>query len=201
MKAMSSSVPRNLYKLPKWDLSLVLDSLLKAPYEPIAKASLRDLTLKTVFLLALASAKRVSELQGLSPMVSHTEDWTKMSFSFGVDFVALSSYTGEEDDLLLCPVRATRRYLALTRPTRPERSRLFLPLTGDSPSVSKNTISRWITLVIRLAYQHQSSASLTLHKVSAHEVRALSTSWAFHHNASLDDVMAAASWKSHGTFS
>src|SRR5207253_7197085 len=51
---------------PKWDLALVLRSLLEAPYEPLATATLSVLTQKTVFLVALASGRRRSELQALS---------------------------------------------------------------------------------------------------------------------------------------
>ena len=51
---------------PKWDLSLVLSLLCKAPYEPLHKASMLYLTMKIAFLLAMASAKRVSEIHALS---------------------------------------------------------------------------------------------------------------------------------------
>ena len=51
---------------PKWDLSCVLWSLTKAPYEPLDQASLQVLTWKTVFLLVFASAKRRSEIHALS---------------------------------------------------------------------------------------------------------------------------------------
>jgi hypothetical protein len=37
-------------------------------------------------------------------------------------------------------------------------------------------------------------------KVTGHQVRAMSTSWAFAKRASLADIMNAASWKSHTTF-
>src|SRR5207253_7364748 len=40
---------------PKWDLAMVLRSLLEAPYEPMASATLGILTQKTMFLVALAS--------------------------------------------------------------------------------------------------------------------------------------------------
>ena len=39
-----------------------------------------------------------------------------------------------------------------------------------------------------------------LHKVKAHEVRAMAASWAFFNNVSVEDIMAACSWKSHNTF-
>ena len=44
--------------IPSWDLSLVLISLTKAPFEPLNAARLKILTFKTVFLMALASGKR-----------------------------------------------------------------------------------------------------------------------------------------------
>ena len=51
--------------LPQWDLGIVLEALSEPPYEPLREASLRHLTLKTVFLLSMASAGRCSELQAL----------------------------------------------------------------------------------------------------------------------------------------
>ena len=57
--------PRVTPILPQWDLGIVLEALSKSPYEPLREASLKHLTLKTVFLLAMASAERRSELQVL----------------------------------------------------------------------------------------------------------------------------------------
>ena len=48
--------------IPSWDLSLVLMSLTKAPFEPLKDASLKILTFKTVFLMTLASGKRRGEV-------------------------------------------------------------------------------------------------------------------------------------------
>ena len=53
-----SPVPDHL----AWNLSLVLHQLTKAPFEPIKEASLKHLTFKTVFLLALGSGKHRSEI-------------------------------------------------------------------------------------------------------------------------------------------
>ena len=57
--------PRITPVLPQWDLGIVLEALSKPPYEPLWKASLKHLTLKTVLLLAMALAGRSSELQAL----------------------------------------------------------------------------------------------------------------------------------------
>ena len=43
---------------PQWSLRIVLNILMKPPLEPIAKCSLENLTLKTVFLVVLASGHR-----------------------------------------------------------------------------------------------------------------------------------------------
>ena len=54
--------PKHRKGIPSWNLSLVLHYLTKAPLEPIKEASLKHLTFKTAFLLALGSGKRRSEI-------------------------------------------------------------------------------------------------------------------------------------------
>ena len=54
--------PKGWRRIPSWNLSLVLHQLTKAPFEPIKEASLKHLTFKTVFLLALGSGKCRSEI-------------------------------------------------------------------------------------------------------------------------------------------
>ena len=51
---------------PKWSLKIVLNYLIGHPFEPILQSSRENLTLKTVFLVALASGCRRSELCALS---------------------------------------------------------------------------------------------------------------------------------------
>lgn len=41
---------------PKWDLSLVLQGFMKAQFEPLDEASLKNLFLKTFFWVAITSA-------------------------------------------------------------------------------------------------------------------------------------------------
>ena len=105
---------------PSWDLPTVLNYLRSSPFEPLFSASFRDLTRKTLFLLSLATAKRVGELQALSRRVSFSSSSAGLSYvpefvaktesairplprSFEVkslgDFAA-----GLPEDLLLCPV-------------------------------------------------------------------------------------------------
>ena len=68
-------------------------------------------------------------------------------------------------------------------------------------AVSPATISRWIVETIRFAYSDPSEESLQFARVTAHEVRALSTSWAFFRGTSLSDLLSAVHWRSQSTFS
>ena len=70
------------------NLSLVLQCLSRLPFEPLKFASDKHPTWKKSFLLAPASAKRVSELHGISFHVCHSRSWSSYTFSFLPDFVA-----------------------------------------------------------------------------------------------------------------
>ena len=59
---------------PCWDLDIVLRHLMSEAYEPLSSLSLRSLTMKMLFLVVLATAKRVGELQTLSKVVSSQGD-------------------------------------------------------------------------------------------------------------------------------
>ena len=51
---------------PTWDLEVVLRYLRSSTFEPLSSLSLHSLTKKVLFLVLLATAKRVGELQALS---------------------------------------------------------------------------------------------------------------------------------------
>ena len=178
--------------------------------------------MKTAFLLALASAKRVSELHGLSYVVSWSPDKTSATLSLAPDFIAKTQTPGDpktsyqafkipalstilnpdDSDILLCPLRSLQMYLTKTAASRPRCPRLFVSaahILRHKP-VSKNTVSSWIRKVIQLAYSDLPDTERALWKVSVHEVRALATSLLFRHNTSLSEVMQAASWRCRSTF-
>ena len=71
-----------------WDLSLVLRFLNTSTYEPLSVTPLRALTQKVLFLLALATAKRVGELQALSSVVTFVHG--DACLSYVLQFVAKS---------------------------------------------------------------------------------------------------------------
>ena len=55
-------------------------------------------------------------------------------------------------------------------------------------------------MVIRMAYAQIDPKSLHQLKIKAHQVRAVATSWAIIGGASIDQVVEAAHWSSHNTF-
>ena len=59
---------------------------------------------------------------------------------------------GDQDEMLLYPVRAIREYLRRTREFWPQLPRLFLSTGRVRKMVSKNTISFWLREVIRRSY-------------------------------------------------
>ena len=70
--------PKGHRGIPSWNLSLVLHQLTKAPFEPMKEASLKHLTYKTVFLLALGSGR--SEIHAWQNRnIRHQSDWSKVS--------------------------------------------------------------------------------------------------------------------------
>lgn len=50
---------------PPWERNVVLTKLMGAPFEPIHRSSLQHLSWKVAFLVAITSARRVSEIQAL----------------------------------------------------------------------------------------------------------------------------------------
>ena len=171
VRSFSVSCPASEVRPPAWDLTLVLRSLTKKPYEPLTSSSERFVAQKALFLIALASAKRIGELHGLSYRVSHTSGWKEVSFGFVPGFVAKtqdpsipdSRYESfsipalprrgtDPDARLLCPVRALRRYLDTTATCRPACARLFVSTGATKKEISLNSVSYWLRQVISRAY-------------------------------------------------
>ena len=205
--------PRLHSLVPKWDLTLVLMSLRKAPYEPLYKCPLRELTLKAAFLTQLALAARPGELTKLNRLIrvsrrsctfTPVEGATVKSTDPGevrlmkdITIPSLLEISGgDEDEMLLCPVRVLRRYDEVVATKRDKKKAFFLPISGTA-KVSANTIATWIKLVIRHAYDAigDSAPDLMLAGRSAHEVRALAASWAEFNNVSLSDIVNTCNWK------
>ena len=203
---------------PAWDVALVLQSLTGAPYEPLRRCEERFLAQKTLFLLALASAKRIGELHALSHRVSHTRGWAEVSFSFVSGFVAktqdpsslaprfegfsvpaLPNARKNRNGRLLCPVRAVRCYLDRTAAHRPLCERLFVTAGHSKKEISETTVSFWLRKTISRAYELSGTAQPVL-APRAREMRGIAPSLLFKKNFAVDQVLKAGTWRRHTTF-
>ena len=215
--------PKGRRGIPSWNLSLVLHQLTKAPFEPLKEASLKHLTFKTVFLLALGSGKHRSEIHAwLHKNIRHQAEWSKVSLYPSPSFLSKNQLAKEGPDSVapvvipalaptldkslkgdrsLCPVRALRYYLDRTSDLRQNKELVFVSFKkGFDKDISPATVSSWIKQTVILCYELSDQQALTLHQVKAHDVRAFAASKAFQSGISLDQILSACHWKSHYTF-
>ena len=215
--------PKGRRGIPSWNLSLVLHQLTKAPFEPLREAFLKHLTFKTVFLLALGSGKRRSEIHAWQHKnIRHQSDWTKVSLFPSPSFLSKNQLAKEgpesvapvvipalaptldkslKSDRSLCPVRALRYYLDRTSDLRQHKELVFVSFKkGFDKDISPATISSWIKQTVMLCYELSDQQAHTLHQVKAHDVRAFAASKAFQSGVSLEQILSACHWKSHNTF-
>lgn len=203
---------------------MLLLHLLKRPYEPLAQASLKYLTRKTAVLLTLASAKRGAEVHAFSSQVLFGQNYSNVTLHYIPGFIAKTQVLDRPETTMapviipalsptvergipdrdLCPVRALRYYLERTQKLRVGNSqRLFLAYKeGHKGDIVKQTVAGWMKATIREAYSEieEDDIPLTSFSLQVRELRAMSTSLAFHQTYSLAQVMSAAQWRSQGTF-
>ena len=204
--------------VPMWDLSTVLAAMKGAPFEPIQSISLKHLSFKTVFLMALASVKRIGDLHALSVSPAclefgpndskvilkprHGYVPKSLNTPFRAQVISLSALPGsseEEDSSFLCPIRALRAYVSHSAVFR-QTEQLFVSFSGRSKglAVSKQSLSRWIVDAIALAYTVKGLQCPL--GVRAHSTRDVASSWAWSSGISLQDICMAAGWASPSTF-
>ena len=141
-------------RVPPWDLLRVLSLLRGPPFEPLSLCSLQDLTRKVLFLVSLATAHCVGELEAVSSPMSFAGDDIFLSYlpefraksesasnplpcSFAVQ--SLQDFVGSlPDEMLLCPVRAVCSYLSWTSSLSPRLCALFVSPRALTRPVSKN---------------------------------------------------------------
>ena len=154
---------------------------------------LRHLTLKTAFLLALASGKRGSEIHAwVANKVSNLGQWEKVALFPSSDFIAKNQLAREgsqsvslvtipalstivdrrfKQDRTLCLVRALRYYLDQTKDLRGSRSLLFISFRKGHTSDSRPTmLSSWLKQTILLCYKQADQQALDLVQVKAHDI-------------------------------
>ncbi|XP_068108865.1 uncharacterized protein [Hyperolius riggenbachi] len=200
---------------PKWDLPLVLNYLSAAPFEPMEECSLWHLTLKACFLVAITSARRVSELQALScrePFLSFFNDRVQLrpmdsflpkvtkTFHINQEW-SLPAFHSEENNTLhsLDVSRVLKAYITATEEIR-KSDHLFLVPSGyrKGHGASSRTIASWLIKAIQGAYR-----AINVEPpdgIRAHSTRGMASSWAAYSNVSASKICQAANWSSINTF-
>ena len=185
---------------------MVLRALSGAPFEPLHKASLHCLAIKTAFLVAIASGHRISTLHALSIEPGYirwepagvrlvprpgfiAKNQSPSSQLVEIFLPSMSSFSSVEADKVWCPVRALKWYLDRTKDKRSSTS-LFVSSIESFKTISKASISRWPVECISMA----GPEALVSGRLRAHDTRSVSSSWALFNGASLKDFQQAAYW-------
>ena len=183
---------------------------------------MKHLTFKTVFLLALGSGKRRSEIHAWQnrnirhqligqkcpcthlPAFLPRTSWPKRVRTVALVVIPALAQTlvrSLKSDRSLCPVRALRYYLDRTSGLRQNKELVFVSFKkGFDKDISPATISSWIKQTVILCYELSDQEALTLYQVKANDVRAFAASKAFQSGVSLEQILSACHWKSHNTF-
>ena len=157
-------MPPSLLRLP---LQVLMYCLPVPVMLPSVWTSLKHLTFKTVFLLALGSGKRRSEIHAwLYKNIRHQSDLSKVSLYPSPSFPSKNQLAKEgpdsvapvvipalaptldkslKGDRFLCPVRALCYYLNRTSDLRQNKELVFVSFKkGFDKDISPATISSWI---------------------------------------------------------
>jgi site-specific recombinase XerD len=201
-RAQFLAKPPTAKRVPEWSLAKVLNLLGSETY--LKSKEVIILLQRALFLVALATANRVSELAHLyRPGVAFSEHKNKVNLPVDTDFLyknqrpnrtpqaisvkALKDKEGKR--MQLCPVKALDKYLQATN--HHNSPRVFLnPVTGRP--LTAGTVAVNLVRLIKTVNPNIG--------VQAHDVRKVSTSLAWARGLDLDDLIKAANWSSTGIF-
>lgn len=208
IKGTFNARPPQRKLLPEWDLNKVLKALQESPFEPLRKSSLKILTYKTVFLIAITCFRRCSDIQSLQ-IGQGSVNVQSNGITFrrpGLSKQDRQSHYGASifipafsENKHLDPKRCLYYYLKRTEKFRKhgdgtEEDQLFLGINEPHKPVAVQTISNWLVQTIKLALDKKDL------KVKAHSTRAIGPSYALYRGASVNSILSAADWSRESTF-
>ena len=171
---------------------------------------------KCLFLVAVASGRRVSELAHLGwdqPFLHLTN--SSVSMIYTPEFIAknedptslhaplvinsVSATVPERQEGLVCPVRAIyywRKFI--TKNSNRDRLQLFQLPSGARASV--RDISRCLVSIIKSSHESLEDVDARLLNVKAHDVRAVAASRIWSLRPAWSDLAGSFSWKNRNVF-
>ena len=199
MKGVYNLHPMRSRYCQTWSVDVVLNYLRKL--SPVKKLTLKELSLKLVMLIALTNAARVQTKHLLS-----VNNFTKFKseFVFKLDNVLKQSRPGFDCSVLklkayppdrrLCVYTVIKEYLVRTKDIREKsENKLLLSYIRPYKSVSRDTISRWIKMVM-------TRSGIDTNIYGSHSVRSASTSKAKLKMVPIADIINKAGWSRQSTF-
>ena len=162
--------------------------------------SLKLLTFKTVFLLAITRPSRSVDLCSLDikRIQSHAN-----GVSFLPIALAKQSRQGKRVESFffpsfslnttLCPVSTLQMYLERTAPLRGEERKLFISFIKPHKAATSSLTARWLRLILE-------NAGINSAIFGAHFTRGASVSAAFRAGITTSDILQAANWSSESVF-
>ena len=175
-----------------WDVNIVLNYLENLP--DTTSLNLKDLTLKTVTLLALITAQRSQTLAKIS--IKNIQE-TETGMEIIIHEKIKTSAPGRPSPILLIPRCNIRKnlciytcistYLRATRNIRGDYDSLFIAMKSPFKPVGSQTIARWIKETLNLA-------GIDTKVFSGHSTRHAATSAALSRGVDLEVIKKAAGW-------
>ncbi|XP_035706240.1 uncharacterized protein LOC118435096 isoform X3 [Folsomia candida] len=172
-----------------WDSNLVLQFCKNLGKN--SRLNIIDLSHKLVALLALTTGQRVQTLSAISvPNINFKSgsceiviyDKLKSSKPGSTTILSLPNFL----DINLCVVKTLKCYLAKTKEIR-KTDKLFISTRTPYGAVSRDTLSRWLKIVL-------SKSGININVYSGHSFRHSSTSKAHERGVCVDSIYKAAGW-------
>ena len=166
---------------------------------PVKHKRFKYLTLKLVMLIGLVNAARVHTLHLIS-----VKGYKKLpsEFIFQFDSLLKQSRPGNNvtclqlksfpPDRRLCVYFVMKEYLRRTKEIRKGSEKLFISYRKPHRPVTRDTIARWIKIVM-------ARSGIDIKKFSAHSIRAAAVSKA-KLTVPVEDIMKKAGWSNRSTF-
>ena len=105
----------------------------------------------------------------------------------------------DDEERLLCPVRALRWYLRRTRSESHPRQ-LFLSMKNRECPLSKEIFSFFLRQLIKEAHKDFPEHLGPLLRIRTHDVRSVATSLLWSINRTVSDILEMASWRTQSVF-
>ena len=206
VKGVSNIRPPKPRYCSTWDINTVLRHIISMGQN--TDLNHRDLSLKTVLLLAISSAHRGKELHLLTVNLinvhhKHTtfQFYKKHKKTKPGEKPKPSTFHGSPGNPLLCPCRTINDYISRSREwrIRDDSSKLFHPaqlfLSSREPhqAVCKPTIAKWMVDMIR-------RAGVDVSTYTSHSTRGASTSKAASLGLPIDIIVKQGNWSDKSVF-